>query len=109
MRTRYWRMMYTSKSSIEKSSNYRARQYQYSKKEDIDEILTFIQDEKLNLIKNKKKRKTELYALLSMTEKFEDMEYWGEDGNKQELTFYRRFASLLDVLSGESKIKWLSM
>lgn len=40
----------------------------FSKKDDIDEMLAFIQGEKLNLLKNKK-RKTELYALLSMTEK----------------------------------------
>jgi hypothetical protein len=40
----------------------------FSKKDYIDEMLSFIQGEKLNLIKNKK-RKTESYALLSMTEK----------------------------------------
>jgi hypothetical protein len=33
------------------------------------------------------------------------MEYWSKDGNEQEMTFYRRFASLLDVLFGSSEIK----
>lgn len=40
----------------------------FSRKDDIDEMLSYIQGEKMNLIKNKK-RKSELYALLSITEK----------------------------------------
>ncbi|KAG1165094.1 hypothetical protein G6F46_001214 [Rhizopus delemar] len=77
----------------------------FSRKDDIDEMLSYIQGEKMNLIKNKK-RKSELYALLSITEKvIEDMEYWSKDENEQEMTFYRRFASLLDVLFGASEIR----
>lgn len=33
------------------------------------------------------------------------MEYWSKDENEQEMTFYRRFASLLDVLFGASEIR----
>lgn len=44
--------------------------------------------------------------MLSITEKIiEDTEYWSKEQNEQEITFYRRFASLLDVLFNGSEIK----
>ncbi|KAG0739462.1 hypothetical protein G6F57_010140 [Rhizopus arrhizus] len=72
---------------------------------DINEILATIQEEKAKLSKARQ-RHSDLYAMLSIIEKvMEDTEYWSSDQSEQEITFYRRFTSLLDALFNNCDIK----
>ncbi|KAI7873746.1 uncharacterized protein EV154DRAFT_430620 [Mucor mucedo] len=72
---------------------------------DINEILGTIQEEKSKLSKAKQ-RHDDLYVMLSIIEKIiEDTEHWSNEQSEQEITFYRRFASLLDSLFNNCEIK----
>ncbi|KAG0174681.1 hypothetical protein DFQ29_007405, partial [Apophysomyces sp. BC1021] len=66
--------------------------------EDIDGAIAYIQKKKYKLSEGKKRGCRE-YIMLSLVEKvLEDMELWSDDENEQEITYYRRAASLLDIL-----------
>ncbi|KAG2219204.1 hypothetical protein INT45_013070, partial [Circinella minor] len=75
-----------------------------SKSEDINNALYYIQMEKAKLCKNNERR-SDRYAIPSIVEKvIEDTKLWSKYGDEQELTFYRRFASIMDVLFKGSEI-----
>ncbi|CAO3614642.1 unnamed protein product [Mucor hiemalis] len=70
----------------------------------MDEALYYIQIEKSKLCKSNE-RKGDRYVILSIVEKvIEDTELWSKCGDEQELTFYRRFASILDVMFKGSEV-----
>ncbi|KAI9265465.1 hypothetical protein EDC94DRAFT_669313 [Helicostylum pulchrum] len=75
-----------------------------SKSKDMNEALYYIQIEKAKLCKNNERR-GDRYAILSIVEKvIEDTELWSKCGDEQELTFYRRFASIMDVMFKGSEV-----
>ncbi|KAI9354498.1 hypothetical protein BD770DRAFT_134655 [Pilaira anomala] len=50
-------------------------------------------------------RRSDRYKILSIVEKvIEDPELWSKCGDEQELTFFRRFASIMDVMFKGSEI-----
>jgi hypothetical protein len=65
---------------------------------DIDKAIAYVQKKKCKL-SEEKKRSCREYVMLSLVEKvLEDIELWNDDEKEQEITYYRRTASLLDVL-----------
>ncbi|CAO3700471.1 unnamed protein product [Rhizopus stolonifer] len=75
-----------------------------SKSKDMNEALYYIQIEKAKLCKNNERR-GDRYDILSIVEKvIEDTELWSKCGDEQELTFYRRFASIMDVMFKGSEV-----
>lgn len=66
--------------------------------ENQDGAINKILRKKLGL-SDQKKTKSRDYLILSLLERvIEDIELWREKEDEQEITFYRRAASLLDVL-----------
>ncbi|CAO3597601.1 unnamed protein product [Absidia cylindrospora] len=73
--------------------------------EDIDAVLEFIQSTKATL-SGAKRRHSQVYAMLSMVEQIiENFNLWYRDCHESEMTFYRRFATLLDIIFKETKIE----
>ncbi|CAO3626931.1 unnamed protein product [Cunninghamella blakesleeana] len=65
---------------------------------DIDEITCFILNEKIALIR-KKQKGSQMYRMLSIVEQIvENLNLWYKDGHESEATFYRRFATLMDII-----------
>ncbi|GAA5795422.1 hypothetical protein HPULCUR_000779 [Helicostylum pulchrum] len=69
----------------------------------MNEALYYIQIEKAKLCKNNERR-GDRYAILSIVRSIEDTELWSKCGDEQELTFYRRFASIMDVMFKGSEV-----
>ncbi|RCH84089.1 hypothetical protein CU098_003524 [Rhizopus stolonifer] len=66
--------------------------------EDMDELLEQIQTKKAECSKNKQ-RDAQLYQALSCMEVIiEPFDLWDDDDKTSEITHYRRFASLLDII-----------
>ncbi|KAG1137175.1 hypothetical protein G6F37_011420 [Rhizopus arrhizus] len=72
---------------------------------DVDQMLSFIYEKKSQMAKQKK-RLSEEFIMLSILERVvENFNLWDSSTKGSELTFYRRFAELLDLLFNGTDIK----
>ncbi|GAA5811827.1 hypothetical protein MFLAVUS_005272 [Mucor flavus] len=68
---------------------------------DIDEMLYEVQLDKISIIKGKLRPS----ALVIVEEAIEDSQLWNEEGDEQEITFYRHFTSYLGTLLRNTTLK----
>jgi hypothetical protein len=72
---------------------------------DVDEMLSFIYEKKSQMAKQRK-RSSEEFIMLNMLERVvENFSLWNSSTKDSELTFYRRFAELLDILFNGTDVK----
>lgn len=72
---------------------------------DVDEMLSFIYEKKSQMAKQKKRASEEFIMLNILERVVENFNLWGSSANNSELTFYRRFAELLDILFNGTDVK----
>ncbi|KAI9276304.1 hypothetical protein BY458DRAFT_433876, partial [Sporodiniella umbellata] len=72
-----------------------------------DEILEHIDEQKYVLSKSKQSRQQPYIMLLIVEQIVRDFSRWSSSKNKSELTFYRRFAALLDILLDSTDIEMI--
>ncbi|KAI9300945.1 hypothetical protein BJ944DRAFT_187530 [Cunninghamella echinulata] len=65
---------------------------------DIDEMISFIQNKKCQLSRMKQ-RESDMYKMLTVVERVvENFNLWYNDNHESEITLYRRFSFLLDII-----------
>ncbi|KAI8147781.1 hypothetical protein BJV82DRAFT_593316 [Fennellomyces sp. T-0311] len=75
-----------------------------AERDDTDAVLTMIQERKLTCIKNKE-RASQMYLVLCCLERVvENFGLWSSDEKESEITFYRRAASILDLVFKDTDI-----
>ncbi|KAG1449079.1 hypothetical protein G6F56_008756 [Rhizopus delemar] len=72
---------------------------------DVDEKLLFIYEKKSQMAKQKKKSSEEFTMLNILNRVVDNFNLWGSSTNNSELTSYRRFAELLDILFNGTDVK----
>ncbi|CAO3654358.1 unnamed protein product [Cunninghamella echinulata] len=73
--------------------------------DDIDEMVSFIQNKKCQL-SHMKQRGSDMYKMLTLVERvIENFGLWYNDNHESEVTFYRRFFFLLDIIFSDTPVE----